>query len=119
MKLKFKANLKKCDIKVSSIINSEIIYKTSIYQDEIYLDIAIVEKHSVFSKYFYYDVYAVKTENNNEDWVELYSFKKRWRARELSKALKKYEDDKELERKITKVLEEEKKKERKYTRMGE
>lgn len=117
MKLKFKVNLKKCDIKVSSIIINEITYKTSIYQDEVYLDIAIVEKESIFSKYFYYDVYAIKTENNNEDWVELYSFKKRRRARELSKALKKYEDDKELERKIIKVLEKEKIKERKYTQM--
>lgn len=108
MKLKFKVNLKKCDIKVSSIINNEIIYETNIYQDKVYLDIAIVEKGGIFSKYFYYDIYAVKTENNNEDWIKLYSFKKRRRARELSKALKKYENDKELERKIRKVLEEEK-----------
>lgn len=87
MGLKFKANLKKCDIKVSSIINNEITYKTSIYQDEVYLDIALVEKHCIFSKYFYYDVYVIKTENNDEDWIELYSFKKKMESKRIIKSI--------------------------------
>ena len=103
MKLKFKVNLKKSDITVSSIVLNETTYKVQAYTGEV-INLAIVEKG--YYKDFTYTIYAICYKNNNEYWVELYSFEKRRRIKELSKALKKYEDDKELERKIRKVLEE-------------
>ena len=111
MKLKFKVNLKKCDIIVSNIVLSTITYKVRTYNHGDIIDLVIVEKE--YRKDFAYEIYAVYHKNNNEYWAKLYSFKKRRRIKELSKAIKKYEDDKELERKIIKVLEQEK--ERKYT----
>lgn len=111
MKLKFKVNLKKCDITVSSIVLSTITYKVRTYNHGDIIDLAIVEKE--YCKEFAYEIYAICYENNDEHWAELYSFEKKRRIKELSKALKKYEDDKELERKIIKVLEKEK--ERKYS----
>ena len=103
MKLKFKVNLKKSDIVVSSVILSTITYKVKAYANG-HLELAIVEKG--YRKEFEYKIYAVCYKDNEECWTELYSFEKRRRIKELSKALKKYEDDKELERKIRKVLKE-------------
>lgn len=111
MKLKFKVNLKKSDITVSNIVLSTITYKIKAYPKGDFIELAIVEKG--YRKEFAYEIYAICYENNNEYWAKLYSFEKRRRIKELLKAIKKYEDDKELERKIIKVLEKEK--ERKYT----
>lgn len=105
MKLKFKVNLKKCDITVSSIVLSTITYKVRAYPEEGgIIDLAIVEKE--YFKDFGYEIYAICYKNNDEYWAELYSFGRKRRIKELSKAYKQYEDDRELERKIRKVLKE-------------
>ncbi len=106
MKLRFKVNLKKSDIIVSNIVLSTITYKVKAYTKGNLIELAIVEKG--YRKSFEYNIYAICYKDNNEYWVKLYSFEKRRRIKELSKAYKKYEDDRELERKIRKVLEEEK-----------
>lgn len=103
MKLKFKVNLKKSDIFVSSIILNETTYKVQAYTGEV-INLAIVEKRNF--KKFKYEIYVICHKNNDEYWEKLYSFEKRRRIKELSKAYKKYEDDRELERKIRKVLKE-------------